>query len=179
MPVDQVRIAGLPIPSTSPFFLGVVGLHILVALVCVVSGAVAMLSTKRPGRHPTFGTVYYWSLATVFTTATILSATRWAEDWHLFVLGALAFLAATMGRAARRGTWRRWPVVHVIGMGTSYILMLTAFYVDNGKNLPIWRDLPTLAYWFLPSAVGLPLIAWALIRHPVVRSSRIAAPPLH
>ena len=47
-------------------------------------------------------------------------------------------------------------------MGISYIAMLTAFYVDNGKNLPIWRDLPPVAYWLLPSAVGLPLIIWAL-----------------
>ena len=27
-------------------------------------------------------------------------------------------------------------------MGASYILLLTAFYVDNGKNLPLWRELP-------------------------------------
>ncbi len=33
--------------------------------------------------------------------------------------------------------------------------MLTAFYVDNGKSLPLWQDLPaTLTYWLLPSAVG-------------------------
>jgi hypothetical protein len=49
-------------------------------------------------------------------------------------------------------------------MGLSYIAMLTAFYVDNGKNLPVWRDLPHVTYWVLPSAVGIPLIAWALSR---------------
>ena len=26
-------------------------------------------------------------------------------------------------------------------MGLSYILLLTAFYVDNGKSLPLWKDL--------------------------------------
>ena len=31
--------------------------------------------------------------------------------------------------------------LHITGMGTSYVLLLTAFYVDNGKNLPLWRDL--------------------------------------
>ena len=30
--------------------------------------------------------------------------------------------------------WRNWFRVHLAGMGLSYILMLTAFYVDNGKN---------------------------------------------
>jgi hypothetical protein len=49
-------------------------------------------------------------------------------------------------------------------MGLSYVLMLTAFYVDNGKNLPVWRDLPYLAYWVLPGAVGIPLIVNALTR---------------
>jgi hypothetical protein len=42
--------------------------------------------------------------------------------------------------------------------------MLTAFYVDNGKSLPLWRGLPTLTYWLLPSAVGAPLIARAIAR---------------
>jgi hypothetical protein len=64
---------------------------------------------------------------------------------------------------------RRVAELHLTGMGASYILMLTAFYVDNGKNLPLWRELPQIAFWFLPSAVGLPLILYALLRHPLVR----------
>jgi hypothetical protein len=54
-------------------------------------------------------------------------------------------------------------------MGLSYILMLTAFYVDNGKNLPIWRELPQIAFWLLPAAIGIPLIVRALMRHPLAR----------
>ena len=50
-------------------------------------------------------------------------------------------------------------------MSASYILLLTAFYVDNGKNLPVWQRLPHLAYWLVPSAVGLPLVARALARY--------------
>ena len=53
-------------------------------------------------------------------------------------------------------------------MGASYILTLTAFYVDNGKNLPLWRELPQIAFWFLQSAIGVPLILHALLRHPLV-----------
>jgi hypothetical protein len=53
-------------------------------------------------------------------------------------------------------------------MGASYILMLTAFYVDNGPNLPLWRELPYLAFWVLPGAIGPLLILYALYRHPVV-----------
>jgi hypothetical protein len=42
--------------------------------------------------------------------------------------------------------------MHISGMGASYVLLLTAFYVDNGKNLPLWRELPQWAFWILPSA---------------------------
>jgi hypothetical protein len=54
-------------------------------------------------------------------------------------------------------------------MGLSYVLMLIAFYVDNGKQLPLWKDLPHFTYWLLPLAIGVPLIARALLWHPLVR----------
>jgi len=146
-----------------------VGLHVLVGLVCVVAGAIAMLSPKRSGRHPTFGAIYYWSLVAVFVSASALSAVRWDEDYHLFILGALALASASLGRAARRQRWSGWVRVHITGMGLSYILLLTAFYVDNGKSLPLWKELPPIAYWLLPAAVGLPFIIHALFRHPLVR----------
>jgi hypothetical protein len=62
-------------------------------------------------------------------------------------------------------------------MGTSYILMLTAFYVDNGKNLPLWRELAEIAFWFLPSAIGVPLILYTLLRHPLVLGLSRSLPP--
>jgi len=167
-------IAGIEIPSASPLFLGVVGFHVALGLACVVTGAVAMLSPKRAGRHPTFGTIYFWCLSAVFISATTLSAMRWAEDYHLFILGVLSFAAAIVGRSARRRRRPGWAGVHVSGMGLSYILLLTAFYVDNGKSLPLWKELPTIAYWLVPGAIGMPIIAWALLRHPVVRASRSA-----
>ena len=102
-------------------------------------------------------------------TATGLAAVRWAEDYHLFILGALSLAAAYFGREARRQRWGNWVRLHVTGMGASYIVLLTAFYVDNGKNLPIWDRLPSIAYWLIPAAVGIPLVIRALLWHPLVR----------
>ncbi len=158
------RVIGVDLPSDSPLFVGVLGVHVLLGVACVVLGAVAMLSAKCSGNHPKFGTMYFGSLAMLFASATVLAMMRWAEDYHLFILGALSFSAAFLGRMARRHLWRRWVDFHVSGMGLSYIVMLTAFYVDNGKNLPVWRDLPYAAYWVVPSAVGLPLVFKALTR---------------
>jgi len=163
------NVAGIEIPSTDPAFLAVAGIHILLGLVCTVTGLGAMLSKKRDGRHPRYGTIYFWSLAAVFLTAAGLAAVRWAEDYHLFILGALSFAAAYLGRQARRQRWRNWVRLHITGMGASYILLLTAFYVDNGKNLPLWKELPPIAFWLLPAAVGIPLIIRSLLWHPLAR----------
>jgi hypothetical protein len=56
-------------------------------------------------------------------------------------------------------------------MGTAYVAMLTAFYVDNGPHLPLWDRLPMFAFWLLPSAIGAPIIARAILR------ARQANPP--
>lgn len=162
-------IAGIPIPFTSAIFLSVVGLHVLAGLGCVIAGLVAMLSTKGRGRHSSFGTAYFWSLAVVCTSMAFLAVSRWAEDYHLFILGALSIAAAYVGRAAVRHHWLR---LHVMGMAASYILLLTAFYMDNGKNLPLWRELPQIAFWLLPSAFGVPIIAYVLARHPFLRGGK-------
>ena len=166
---SPIVIGGIPLPSDAPLFLALIALHLAAGLTVVIAGAVAMLSRKQAGRHPFAGTIYYWALAVVFVTMSVLALTRWSEDYHLFVLGLLAFIAATIGRTARRSLWRGWPRIHIIGMGASYILTITAFYVDNGPNLPLWRELPSIAFWILPTLIGAPILINALIRHPLVR----------
>jgi hypothetical protein len=148
----QQQAAG-PIPPGSTIF------HLLLA---------AHIAARPP---PRLGTLYYRSLTVVVASAAWLAALRWPQDAYLLVLGTLAFAAATLGRTARRRRWRwrrwrwGWIGLHLTGMSASSILLLTAFYVDNGKNLPVWRALPHLTYWLLPSAIGLPLVARALARY--------------
>ena len=172
---NPIVIAGIPVPSDAPLFLAVLGVHVLFALACVVTGCVAMLSVKRVGRHPQYGTYYYWSLTIVFATVMVLSAVRWSENYHLLILGVLSLIAATIGRSARRRRWRNWIRLHIGGLGASYVFLLTAFYVDNGPNLPLWNRLPPIAFWTLPTLVGTPLILWALLRHPLVKNRVPAA----
>lgn len=172
---DAITIAGIEIPCNAPIFLTVLAVHIPFGLASVVTGLAAILSRKAFGHHPAFGTIYYWCLAIVFVTATILAAIRWAEAYPFFILGALSVVAASVGRTAHRRRWPGWIKPHIGGMGLSYVFMLTAFYVDNGKSLPLWKDLPPITYWLLPSVVGLPLIVRALLRHPLVRVPKKSA----
>jgi hypothetical protein len=175
---EQVTVvAGIVIPSTSPVFLSLVALHIAIALVALLSGLIAMLSPKRAGRHPRYGKVYFWALLGVFGSASVLSFMRWAENYPLFIIGASAFAMALVARTAVRARWRVWPRIHLIGMGSSYVLLLVAFYVDNGKNLPLWRELPPVSYWAIPVAIGIPLILRTLLRHPLTRSQRTGTEP--
>ena len=120
-------------------------------------------------RHSNFGSIYFWCLFVVFVSASGLAFVRWTDDVHLFALGLLSFGSAYWARRAARNQWRDWLPQHITGMGASYILLLTSFYVDNGKNLPLWRQLPELAFWILPSAFGIPIIVYALFRHPLMR----------
>jgi hypothetical protein len=168
-------ILGLKVPETNPVFLAALSIHVLAALICVVTGASAAISTKGSARHIRAGRLYYWSLTVVFATATTLAAMRWAEDYPLFIIGSIAITAASAGYLHRR---LRQPgdAVHITGMGASYIALLTAFYVDNGTNLPLWSHLPHLAYWLLPSLIGLPLLARALKRARNT-TPRTAQPP--
>lgn len=177
MTEPSTTIAGIAIPSTDPLFLTVViGLHIPAGVLCVITGAGAMLCEKGRGRHSTFGTIYFWSLLALVAFATVLSVMRWSENRHLFALGLASFAFACAGHSAVRLRWRHWIRLHILGMSLSYVVMLIAFYVDNGKQLPVWRELPPITYWLLPLLVAAPFILRALLWHPLLRDLRKSGP---
>jgi len=159
--VDAAHILGTEVGSTAPLFLVFLAVHVLAALVAVVTGATAAISSKGSPRHIRAGRRYYYAIGAVFATAIALTAMRLRQDYHLAAIGLIAFTAATIGYQHRR-RHRPGDAPHIAGMGLSYVAMLTAFYVDNGPHLPLWDRLPNLAFWLLPSAIGIPIIARAL-----------------
>jgi hypothetical protein len=158
-------ILGVHVPDSRPVFLAFVGVHIVAGLTSAISGGLAATARKRPGRHPRAGTVYLWGIAGLFATAAVLAGMRWSHSWHLFIVGTVAFGLALLGWQARRRRRHRWMLWHGSAMGGSYIALFTGFYVDNGPQLPLWNRLPPVSYWFIPAAVGIPLIVRALIRN--------------
>ncbi len=162
MPV-AARILGDQVGSTAPVFLAFLAVHVLAGLAAVLTGAVAALAAKGSTAHVRAGRWYYRAITAVFGTATALAVMRWRQDSYLFPIGAVAFGAATVGYLHRR-RHRPGDTGHIIGMGTGYVAMLTAFYVDNGPHLPLWDRLPHWALWVLPSAIGAPIIARAIRR---------------
>jgi hypothetical protein len=157
------RILGDHVGSTAPLFLAVLAVHVIAGLAAIVTGAIAALTRKGSRRHIRAGRWYYSAISVVFTTATALAVMRWRQDYYLFIIGAIAFAAATIGYQHRR-RHRPGDNGHIAGMGASYVAMLTAFYVDNGPHLPLWDHLPTFVFWLLPSMIGAPIIARAVSR---------------
>jgi len=161
-------LLGLPVPDAGPVFAVALTIHIASGLVAVVAGALAATARKGPGLHPRAGRVYLSALAGVFATATVMAVIRWPDDAHLFAIAAIAFGLGGYGYLARRRRRPGWPPHHAVGVGGSYIALLTGFYVDNGPFLPVWDRLPHVLYWILPSIVGWPLIWLALRRFRTV-----------
>ena len=150
--------------GVSTAFLVILAIHIAGGLTCVICAAGAAASRKGERFHVGFGHVYLRALGVVTVTMLVLAMMRWPADNHLAVLGAASATAAWIGlRMARRSA----PLLrgHAWGMASSVILLLTAFYVDNGPNLPVWKLLPHWAFWVLPALVGIPLTVIAVHRN--------------
>ena len=127
MPNESTTVVlGIPIPSTDPVFLAIIGVHVLFGPATVITGAVAMLSKKRgSGRHSNFGTIYFFGVCSAcccVTTARGAHVVRacWAGNYHLFILGALAFASALFGRNAVQRRWHQWPRPHPHGRVVLY-----------------------------------------------------------
>ena len=165
----ETLLFGIPVPSDNKLFLTIVAVHIILGIICVVSGLSAMLSNKGSGIHATSGKIYYWGLLAIFVSVIPLSIMRWPFNNHLLMLGILSFSTVYFGRRFARSRRPKWTRMHTVCMGLSYIFLLTAFYVDNGKNLPFWKMFPPIFFWVFPTVIGIPVIIYALLKHPLNR----------
>jgi hypothetical protein len=161
-------LAGFPLAFLLPLIV-----HVLAGQTTVVTGIVTFSVSKREGAHHRWGKRYLWAYTVVFLTATLLSVQQWEVDAYLFFLALLGYGCALVGYAARRFRQaprvRRvlgdaWVVVHLVGMIASYVILLTAFYVDNAHLIPLLDRLPTLTFWVLPSLISVPFIMLSISR---------------
>jgi hypothetical protein len=161
-------IDGLPYAFFFPLVV-----HALAGLTTAVLGIVAFSLPKGPTRHHRWGERYLWAYTVVFLTATILSVQRWTADAYLFGLAVLGYGFALGGYGARRfrqAPWLRhalgeyWVIAHLSGMIASYVVLVTAFYVDNAHLFPGFNRLPIIVFWVAPTLVALPFLALSIQR---------------
>lgn len=118
-----------------------------------------------PGWHRQFGRIYFWTMLSSFSTVMILSIIRWPYNIHLLSIGVLGITATLAGYRLAKKKTLNWTRFHTICMGASYILLMTGFYVDNGKNLPFWKLFPQWFFWVFPAVAGIPIIVFVLRNH--------------
>ena len=161
-------IDGLPLS----FFVPLV-VHALAGLTTGTTGVVAFSVPKGPARHHRWGKRYLWAYTVVFLTATILSVQRWQADAYLFGLAVLGYSFALGGYSVRRfrqTSWLRhvlgewWVIAHLSGMIGSYVVLWTAFYVDNAHLFPGLNRLPTLTFWVAPTLIAVPFLVRSIAR---------------
>ena len=68
-------------------------------------------------------------------------------------------------------------MVHLTGMIGSYTVLWTAFYVDNAHLIPGLKELPTLTFWILPTAIALPFLLVSLSRFAPKRVKQAKGDP--
>jgi hypothetical protein len=160
--------------------------HALAGLTTGVTGVVTFSAPKRPGRHHRWGTRYLWAYTVVFLTATVLSIQRWQADAYLFGLALLGYGFAMGGYSARRfrhAPWLRhllgewWVIAHLTGMIGSYVVLWTAFYVDNAHLIPGLNRLPTLTFWVAPALIAVPFLVHSIRRFAPHTAPLSPAPP--
>jgi hypothetical protein len=180
----MLLIDGLPIT----FFLPLV-VHALAGLTTGVTGVITFSVPKGPARHHRWGKRYLWAYTVVFLTATLLSVQRWTADAYLFGLALLGYSLALGGYSARRFRlvpWLRrllgesWVIAHLVGMIGSYVVLWTAFYVDNAHFFPGLNRLPTLTFWVAPALIALPFLVRSIARFaPKASAPSTLAPSQH
>lgn len=154
------------------FFLPLV-VHALAALTTGVTGVITFSRPKRSARHPRWGRHYLWAYTVVFLTAIILSIQHLPTDMYLIVLATLGYGLALAGYGARRFRQQpmmrrvlgnQWIVAHIVGMIGSYVVLWTAFYVDNAHLFPGLKELPILTFWVLRTVIALPFLVLSISR---------------
>ncbi len=115
--------------------------------------------SKEERKHTEWGEIYHASYVVITLTAIILSIINWDKIAYLFYVAIFSYAFAIYGYLARKKRWKNWIHHHITGMLGSYIGAVTALLVNVGIHIPIINLLPPIWFWFLPTLIGIPLVA--------------------
>ncbi|WP_432355567.1 DUF2306 domain-containing protein [Sporosarcina sp. A2] len=154
-------------------------IHIIVGIICLLTGTLALFVKKKKGSHTIIGEVYHGGYVVIFITSLAMAIMNWSESSYLFYIALFSYGLALFGYLARKLRWRNWLNKHIAGMIGSYIGIITATLVVNGSKIPLVNEIPVLLLWFIPTLIGTPIIIIVSRRYSnPVSSRRKTANPL-
>ncbi|KOP63637.1 DUF2306 domain-containing protein (plasmid) [Priestia aryabhattai] len=133
-------------------------IHILVGVICLVTGFAAMIAPKKKGFHTNLGEIYHFSFIIVFLTTIAMAVMHWSSSSYLLYIGIFSYSLALLGYLAGKFKWKHWVAIHIGSILGSYIAILTAVLVVNVNRIPILNNYNPLIFWLLPTVIGSPII---------------------
>jgi hypothetical protein len=120
-----------------------------------------------------FAGAYHASVLLVCVSAAVLAVLDFAGLWWFLLVAAGSYAFAVRAVIAARQRRLNWLGRYIRGQGGAYIALWTAIVVVSVNHLPV--------VWFIPTAVGAPLIEWLAYRAgtrndaiPTLRAGTIA-----
>lgn len=135
-------------------------LHIVAGASALLIGPIAMWAPKRIGAHSRMGEIFFVAVIAVCISGGWLGVIHWDSraPFVFIALGTFAF--ALLGYVAAKSRWRRWMVAHVVGQGSAYTAVVTAFIVTNWDELTGTPGTASPAVFLVPMAIGTVAVGW-------------------
>lgn len=117
-------------------------LHIISGSIALISGAIAIFSSKGQGVHRRAGRIYFWAMTLVFLSGLVLSVYRYNR--FLFLLAFLSYYSAFAGirslslRQLHQGQapqWYDWAAGLINAVANLLFLGLGAYWLWEGQYI--------------------------------------------
>ena len=135
-------------------------LHYSAGAVGLLLGPIVMLARKITGLHTRAGEIYFIAVTVVCASAVILALLRWAEFAFFLPVALGTYAIALPGYIAGKKRGRHWLLIHVIGLTSSYVAMISSFIVNNIRKVPGIPPLPFAVRALVPMFIGTCAVAW-------------------
>jgi hypothetical protein len=158
--------------------------HAAGAVALLGLGLLALTAPKTAAsRHTLVGELYFWTLLVSLPPGMLYGLIQHPSSFSIFqavtpptlAFGILGYVMAKRRPPVILG--RPWLFWHILGQSSSFIGVVTGASFQSFPRFLPDAPLLTMAYWILPTAVGVLLVRRTIARWlPRIRSIQAASP---
>lgn len=135
-------------------------IHVGAGALALVVGPLAMWAPKCIGLHSRLGEAFFVMVTAVSLSGGVLAVVHWETRWMFLLIAVGTYAFALLGYVAAKRRWRKWLLAHVIGQGSAYTAMVTAFITANWDDLTGVQGTDAPAVFLVPMFVGSVAVVW-------------------